>query len=418
MRQTLILLALWAMPLMAQDEWDIPAAEPKVEWSGNLDVKYTLLRFSASSPMARLQFFGQQVPATASQSRLEPYLNASYTTQDLEFRMRLHGTYYDDRRSGIDLFEAYARYNPSFQTSLQAGRSVYNWGKGYAFNPVGFVNPVKDPENPELAQAGLLSAHAEYFKSFSSGVLQAFSALVVVVPPSPELSDRFADLGDTDVAVRLTALIWDTDVDVMTYQSPVRPDRYGFDVSRNLLENLEMHVELSMTPDARRTTISNGLPLQTTADVVDLLAGIRFLSSTNTTIIAEYYRQGGGLDESEFGSYRSYLLTAASAGTPAAVQQALQTSQAFFRTSTLMREYVYLKVSQPEPFDMLYLTPAIFAIMNVDDGSFLLSAPISYRPATNVEFIVWPSLLAGGDATEFGSRQARQRLEFWMRAYF
>ena len=25
---------------------------------------------------------------------------------------------------------------------------MYNWGKGYAFNPVGYVNPFKDPENP------------------------------------------------------------------------------------------------------------------------------------------------------------------------------------------------------------------------------------------------------------------------------
>lgn len=418
MIRSAILLLLLMPSLQAQDEWSEPAASPRLEWNGNLDVKYTLLRFASSSPMAQLQFYQQSVPDVASQYRLEPYLNATYTTPDVGFQMRLHGTYYDDRRSSVDLFEAFARYHPSFQSSLQVGKTVYTWGKGYAFNPAGFINSAKDPENPELAQAGVVSAHAEYVKSYDAGALQALSALVVVLPPAPTLSDRFADAGHTGFAVKVSSLIWDTDIDVMTFQSSQQPDRYGFDVSRNLLENLEVHAEVALTVGQQRATIVNGSLFRSSADAIDLLVGVRFLSSTNTTVIAEYYRQGRGLNAEEFRSYQAYLASAVAIGTPIAVQQALQVSQANFRTSTLMRDYVYIKVSQPEPFDWLYFTPSAFAILNVEDGSLLLSMPFSYKPATNIEFMLWPSVLVGEASAEFGSRQARQRLELWMRAFF
>jgi hypothetical protein len=77
-----------------------------------------------------------------------------------------------------------------------------------------------------------------------------------------------------------------------------------------------------------------------------------------------------------------------------------------------------VKISQPEPFDWLYFTPSIFSIYNLSDKSFLISASLNYKPATNVEFIFWPSLLVGRESTEFGDRQAQQRFELWMRVFF
>ena len=418
MKRFALLLFVFVNALTGQDEGMTMPDEPKVEWNGNLDAKYSILRFSTNSPIARLQFFQQTIPDAASQYRLEPYLQAAYTTPDVSFLMRLHAMYYDDRRSSVDLFEAFARYNPSIQTSLQAGKSVYTWGKGYAFNPVGFVNPVKDPENPDLAQAGLFSAHAEYVGSFSSGPIQSFSALIVAVPAGPALNDRFGDVGKTDVAVKFSALLWDADLDLMTYQSATAPDRYGMDVSTNLLENLEIHAEASVAQDVSRASVQDGFVKQVLTDAFDLLAGIRFLSSTNTTVIVEYYRSGIGMDEPEFQSYRTFLANAADEGSSAAVQRALQSNQSFFRTNTLMREYVYVKASHPEPFDWLYVTPSAFAIVNVKDGSALAAFPVSYKPATNIEFLFWPTFLLGSDTSEFGTRQARQRLELWMRVFF
>ncbi|MBI2618665.1 MAG: hypothetical protein HYW57_01120 [Ignavibacteriales bacterium] len=141
MRRTLTFLFLIPVLAIAQEDFAEPATEKKLEWNGNLDVKYSLFHMLQSSPIYRLQFYNKDVSSYLSQYRFEPYLNAEYKTSDLGFQLRTHATYYSDQESSVDIFEAYASYSPSFTFSAQAGKRVYNWGKGYAFNPVGFVNP-------------------------------------------------------------------------------------------------------------------------------------------------------------------------------------------------------------------------------------------------------------------------------------
>jgi len=390
----------------------------KLEWSGNLDVKYSVFHMAQTTPMYRLQFFSKDVSPYLSQYRIEPYVNTEYRIQDVGFQLRTHGTYYSDKESSFDLFEAYGSYAPSPNFATQAGKKVYNWGKGYAFNPAGFVNPAKDPENPELAQAGFLSVNAEYIKSFSSDDLQSFSATVVVIPQGPSINNRFGETNYTDFALRLSFLLWDTDLDFMTYQSSMLPKQYGVDLSTNLLENLEVHAELSVAKQANRYFMVNGLLQSDKTDVTSYLLGVRYLNEWNTTVIAEFYHNGLGLTKEEYQSYRDFLLDGLAVGTPAAIQQTLGTSQTYFKSSMLMRDYLYCKVSQPEPFDWLYFTPSLFTIYDLNDKSFLLSASLNYKPVTNLEFIFWPSLLIGGNATEFGDRQAQQRVEMWMRVFF
>ncbi|MBI3112571.1 MAG: hypothetical protein HYZ01_13470 [Ignavibacteriales bacterium] len=418
MNSTLALLMLLPALVLAQEDIVEPETKDKLEWNGNFDVKYSLFHMAQSSPLYRLQFQNKNISSYLSQYRLEPYLNAEYRTQDLGFQLRTHATYFSDQESSFDLFEAYGDYHPSLNLSIQAGKRVYSWGKGYAFNPVGFVNPAKDPENPELAQAGLLSANAEYIKSFSSDVLQTFSALLVVIPRNPVINNRFGEVKYTDVALKLSFLLWDTDIDIMTYQSSAASRKYGLDLSGNLQENVELHGELSVARKATRYVMANGTVQADERDVISYLLGIRYLNEWNTTVIAEYYHNGFGLSKSDYQSYSGFLLNGLAAGTSAAVQQTWATVQTYFKSSTLMREYLYVKVSQPEPFDWLYFTPSLFSIYNLSDKSFLVSASLNYKPATNVEFILWPSLLIGGESSEFGSRQARQRVEMWMRVFF
>jgi len=134
-----ILIVTSAALLFAQEEDFIiqeEETESKLEWSGNLDVKYKLFNMDQNSSLYKLQFY-KELPLSSllSQYSLEPYLNAEYRTSDLGFVLKTHGSYYSDKNSSFDLFEAYASFNPSFNTNLQAGKKVYSWGKGYAFNP-------------------------------------------------------------------------------------------------------------------------------------------------------------------------------------------------------------------------------------------------------------------------------------------
>ncbi len=396
-----------------------PSAEKKLEWSGNLDTKYTFFHTAQESPLYKLQFYdASELSSYLSQYRIEPYLNADYRTKDLGFHLKTHATYFSDAEATFDLFEAYGSFNPSFNATIQFGKRVYSWGKGYAFNPVGFVNPIKDPENPELAQAGLLSANFEYIKSFSSAALQTFSFLFVMIPPPPKFHRRYDEAENTEVALKTYFLLWDTDIDLMGYYSQSKPKRLGFDFSRNIKENFEAHGEVSYNKDTPRYSIADG-KLQTEPDNhFSYLFGLRYLHASNTTVIAEYYRNGLGLNKKEFEDYAGFLANGARSGSAAIVQNTLGVSQQYFRGSTLMQNYLYVKITKPEPFEWLYFTPSLYTIYNLHDHSFLLSSPLNYKPATNFEFIFWPTFLLGGNNAEFGGKLLQQRIELWARVYF
>jgi hypothetical protein len=396
-----------------------PPEEKKLEWSGNLDAKYTVFHMDRGSALYRLQFLNAATSsAYLSQYRIEPYLNADYQTSDLGFHLKTHATYFSDDAASFDLFEAYGSYNPSFNSTLQAGKRVYNWGKGYAFNPAGYVNPVKDPENPELAQAGLLSASFEYVKSFSSPQFQTFSLHLVVIPPPPDLLNRYAEVQSTGIAVKAYALLWDTDVDIMGFYRKSDRRQIGFDLSRNLKENVEVHAELSFDWDSPAYSIVNGSLQETRANRHSYLVGFRYLHESNTTAIAEYYHNAFGMGEGEFQAYGNFLASAANSGNSVIVQQALGVMQRYFRGSTLMRDYLYLKLVVPEPFELLYFTPSLYSIYNLIDRSFLVSASLNYKPVTNVEFILWPTILTGSETSEFGGKMVRWRIEGWLRIFF
>ncbi len=419
---TTVLIFVLSVVVFAQDEYDYETPveqERKLEWNGNLDVKYMLFNMDQKSAQYRLQFY-KNPPSSSllSQYKLEPYLNAEYRTSDLGFVLKTHASYYSDTDARFDLFEAYANFNPSFNITLQAGKRVYSWGKGYAFNPVGFVNPTKDPENPELAQAGLISANIEYVKSFLSEALQSFSFLAVLIPTADVDGTTFGEFNNTDIALKSSFLLWDTDIDLLAYYSEIKPKRYGFDFSRNIQENIEIHGELSFNQNVEKFTILNNALSNNRVDRYSYLLGLRYLDASNTTIIAEYYHNGAGLDLDEYSHYIEFLNMGADNIDPIIAQQTLGISQTYFKGTTLMQDYMYIKISHPEPFGWLYFTPSLYTIYNLADTGFLLSFQMSYKPVTNTEFIFWTTMFAGDKTTEYGGKQVQQRMELWMRVFF
>ena len=83
-----------------------------------------------------------------------------------------------------------------------------------------------------------------------------------------------------------------------------------------------------------------------------------------------------------------------------------------------MRDYFYLRISQKEPFDILYFTPAITWIYNLNDRSYSLSPEFLYTGITNLELRLKASFIVGDSDTEYGEKRNDYRLEFRMRYYF
>lgn len=116
-------------------------------------------------------------------------------------------------------------------------------------------------------------------------------------------------------------------------------------------------------------------------DVVSLLLGLRYLTEADTTYIVEYYRNGPGFSEAETRDFFMFTQDAVdnfdAIGSQTQLQQARMLSRAGYAHQTPGRDYLYLRVSQKEPFDILYFTPSIVSIVNLDDRSFSLTpAPL------------------------------------------
>lgn len=83
-----------------------------------------------------------------------------------------------------------------------------------------------------------------------------------------------------------------------------------------------------------------------------------------------------------------------------------------------MRNYLYLRITQKEPFNILYFTPAVTSVMNLNDKSLSLSPEFLYTGFTNWEFRLKGTALIGQRKTEFGEKQSDYRIEFRVRYYF
>lgn len=407
----LLVLAATIVSLLAQDySFDIPGTEKKsLEWSGNLDGKYFISQMRTESPFYQLQF-SDNLSAYLSQYKMELYLNADYRTRDMGFHLKTHSTYYNDSNAEFDLFEAYGNYNLSFNTNFRFGKQMFNWGKGYAFNPVGFVNPFKDPENPELAQAGLLSMSFETIKSFQNNWLKTLAFTGIVIPPVENINERYAEIENNNFAFKGYGLIWDTDVDVMAYINKNGLSKYGADFSLNLKENIEIHGESAFFIDDTISHFTNGQLTQSVKDGNSWLLGMRYLNRWNTTIVAEYYHNDFGWSGADWDSYLNVV--------DMAVSNNMQPTSMPSMGMTAMQDYLYLKVTQPEPFDWVYFSPSVYAIYNMVDKSAIIGAPMSYAPVNNFSVTFWPTIMIGDNDSEFGSKQIQSKFDLWMRFYF
>lgn len=74
--------------------------------------------------------------------------------------------------------------------------------------------------------------------------------------------------------------------------------------------------------------------------------------------------------------------------------------------------------SQKEPFDILYFTPPITGIYNINDKSFSLSPELLYTGITNLELRLKAAFITGERLSEYGEKQNDYRVELRARYYF
>jgi hypothetical protein len=411
----LILFFLPASAVSAQEEYtfDLSALKKKpLQIGGYIEFRPVLFGLDRNSRLYKLRFFNVDEGKFISEYNTNMLLDASLETGIFKAKIRTNSIItksFSGWTHNTSLYEAFLSVKPSHSFNLDIGKRRLKWGKGYAWNPVAFFDRPKNPNDPELALEGFAVVSMEYIKSFQ-GNLKTISITPVLLPVYNNINSDFGELKKLNFGGKVYFLFFDTDIDIMFLSGGSVPARFGIDFSRNLTSNLEIHGELAYIPEYSKK------------DSTSFLLGARFLTAANTTFFLEYYKNGKGFSSGEMqdyyslidGVYQAFLQS----GDESLLKSLAGTSDPAYRSFAPMRDYLYLRISQKEPWDILYFFPSITSIFNITDQSFSLAPELLYSPITNLELRAKISLLIGSRGSDFGEKQNNFRLEFRGRYYF
>jgi hypothetical protein len=405
--------------------FDLDEFEKKsLEWGGYAELKWDHTDINQNSSFSLLDSY---LDPRSSLDRFSTtlQLDGNYNKGVVTFNWTAQAYAQQDQErwaDNADIFEAYASIKPTPQATLDMGKKVFKWGKGYAWNPVGFIDRPKDPNNPEEAMEGYIGVGLDLIKSLS-GPLQTVALTSVALPVWRDVNEDFGQHDNVNFAAKLYLLYRDVDIDLLWYTGDSRSSRYGLDFSTNLAANFEIHAEVAHIPkqSQRFLTADGSIETREFADTSYLL-GLRYLTESDITTIIEYYHNDDGYSEDEQDRFFQLVADADSlyqaSGDDALYLKAAEVSQGAYSQSQAGRNYLYARVTKKEPFELLYFSPGLTAIVNLDDHSYSLSPEAVYTGFTNWEMRLRLSLLEGASFSEYGEKQNENKLELRLRYFF
>ncbi|OGS36822.1 MAG: hypothetical protein A2293_04120 [Elusimicrobia bacterium RIFOXYB2_FULL_49_7] len=301
-------------------------------------------------------------------------------------------------------------------TNVWLGKKTFKWGKGYAYNPTAFAARPKDINDVEANLEGYWSLSGEFIRSFSSRI-STVALNVVIIPEYKEWNTGYIGQEGVSGAAQLYMLAFDTDVDFCFYSDNGQNPRLGIGFSRNIIPNLEVHGEAAYAFHHQVTSVTEQYVLETVVNpVYNALLGARYLTKWNTTVIAEYIRNGQGLSKAQMDVYYSALRNRAALSPD--IRNFLNLNAGQYMGQFAMRDYVYARISHPEPFGLLYLTPSAYAMANLRDASLMTAFEIAYTRFKNTTLTGKMMVLQGGSQSEYGSKTKKTQMELRGRFYF
>ena len=397
--------------------FDATAFEKKpYEWGGFFELKGTQMVLDRDARLRGLN----ALPGSADR-----LVHQAFGLVDLEAKMRkgvvtAHSHLRGSVSSGqqgfskrLRVFRLSLAAQPITFLHVEVGKTLLRWGKGYAFNPLAFADRPKDPGDPEEALEGYYLARAELTKSFD-GPLKTLTLSLAVIPVHEDVNESFGRLGYENFAARLSLLLFDVDIDLVALWGGSRSSRYGVDFAVNLTTNLAIHGEAALIPQASVSHLFlEGLAEPRDRVGVQTLAGVRYLSPQETTYILEYYYNSIGAGPNQLERFYEILNTPPLAGSTIDIARV-----APYFVPFPMRHYIYTRISQKEPFDILDFFPSVIGIVNVEDGSFTVTPELLYKGVTNLELRLRGTMLVGRSNTDFGERVNDARIEVRARYFF
>ncbi|MFH0786591.1 MAG: hypothetical protein V2B13_03145 [Pseudomonadota bacterium] len=423
------LIALWIISgsaLAGEYEFDPAETEKKpYHFGGYLEFRPVLMGLDKGAVFNKLKFYNRDEKNPLPEYNFGLQLEGSYEKGISRIFVRTNTNVLNSYLGWSEytsLYEGTLSLKPSPALDVYAGKKTLKWGKGYAWNPVAFLDRPKNPDEPELNLEGFVVTGSDYIRSFE-GPMKTFSFTPVILPAYQGLNDDFGGKDQWNFAGKFYFLVYDTDIDFLFLSGGSKSPRYGIDFSRNLGTNLEIHGEAAWIEGNKKNVVdSGGRNRIVEEDIGSYLLGLRYLSDRETTTIIEYYHNGGGYTAKEMGDYYSFIDSGYNqynqTGNDALLRKASTFSMGAYGKPTPMQDYLYFRISQKEPFDILYFTPALTGIINLEDKSFSLSPELLYTGFTNWELRLKGTTLSGKSQSEYGEKSNDYRIEFRVRYYF
>jgi len=393
------------------------------EFSGYIEPKLEGLRLRSDSAAFALAYPDAAPRDSLWRGTITLELAGKANLADWVLDARAQGSQANDalvtRTDNLRLMEGGVRYSAGPSLTLDAGKRVQRWGKGYALTTVGFVEIPKDPGDPTASREGFVMASGEFTRSLE-GPVSAVSFTGLMLPTDGTTNAVFGKSTDLNPAAKLYLLAWDTDIDLMGRAAGARPAAFGLDFSRNIGSNLELHGEWARQRNVTRSTVSTtGVVSSSTRDTTSWLLGLRYLTSSEVTWIADWIHNGLGYSDSELGDYYRFLNLALAPGAPAEwVGKAVSLARSGYLRANPGLDYVYLKASVSEPLGWVYGAASVTWMANAQDRSWQLTPELSYTGFNGWDLRGRLSWLQGAQWSEFGEKATARKLELTARYSF
>ena len=423
------LLWMLSSPVPAADEefsFDVDAFEPRLfEVSGYLEGEPEYARANQQGALYQLQFFGRDpdevIDRFTGTLELEGHLRKGIASLNFQTHSEVVWDYLGENDEH-DLYQGYLSLQPDPGLAIDLGKKASRWGKGYAWNPVAFVERAKDAGDPDLSREGFWILSADWVKRFD-GPLQTLALTPLILPVNDDVNRDFGETGHTNLAGKLYLLYRDIDFDFMFLREGSQSARFGVDFSKNLAPNFEIHGEFAYFRNVTHPTLDadcrTGRPRE--GDEISYLLGTRYRTNNDVTLIGEYYVNGLGNEQKDQQRFYRCVHQAWESGDQDLIDRlpvGKDIDKGPFSKPNPMRHYLNFRVWWEEPANILYLTPGLQILYNLEDDSFSVSPDVTYTGFDNLELRLRGTVPIGDPLTEWGEKPNDYKIELRARYYF
>lgn len=422
----LLWFAISSVVLGEDFDFDPSGYEKKpFELRGYAEIEPTYSVSNQDAALYQLEFMDESPRDSISRLPAALEIEGRYHKGITTLSFRTHSTkVWDYRHEQADhkLYEGLASFQPSDGFAVDLGKKAYRWGKGYAWNPVAFVERAKDAGNPDLAREGFWTAGFDWIRS-SDGPLRTLAFTPLILPHHDDVNEDFGKPGYNNLAAKLYMLYRGVDIDLMFLQNGSKSARYGMDFAKNITTNFEIHGELAYITDVASRTITPGCkqgPKQS-EDIWSYLLGLRYRNEDNATFIFEYYFNGAGNREKDQRQFYECVHKAWETGDDRFIENLPldeDLDKGPFSKPNPMRRYLNFRAWWNEPYNMLYFIPGLQVLYNVADESFSVSPEFNYNGIDNMNVRLRASVPVGDELSEWGEKPNNFKIELRLRYYF